>query len=192
MRLFRLLGLVLLILLAATIARRAGAQGVKTPVPDAPYLMTPDEVVDEMLKIAHVGSSDVVYDLGCGDGRIVIAAAEKFGARGVGIDIDEDRIFESRRNAEFAEVQDRVQFIQQDLFKADLSGATVITLYLLPEVNMRLRPKLLGLRPGTRIVSHAYDMGDWKPERTEHFSGRWIYYWTVPTKAEAEKLGLLP
>lgn len=147
---------------------------------DVPYVPTPEEVVAEMLKLADVSKSDVVYDLGCGDGRIIIAAA-KAGARGVGVDIDPDRIRDSKENAEKAGVTDRVKFIEGDLFEADISKATVVTLYLLPEVNLRLRPKLLReLKPGTRIVSHNYDLGDWKPEKTVRLGDRILYYWVVP------------
>ncbi len=155
--------------------------------PEVPYVPTPHQVVEEMLRLANVGKNDVVYDLGCGDGRIVIAAAQKFGARGVGVDIDPERIKESNANARQAGVSDRVKFLQQDLFEIDLSEATVVTLYLLPEVNLRLRPKLLReLKPGTRIVSHNYDMGDWKPEKVLELSGsdqdHIIYYWVVPAR----------
>ncbi len=147
---------------------------------DVPYVPTPEEVVAEMLKLANVSKGDVVYDLGCGDGRIIIAAA-KAGARGVGVDIDPDRIRDSKENAEKAGVTDRVKFIEGDLFEANISGATVVTLYLLPEVNLRLRPKLLReLKPGTRIVSHNYDLGDWKPEKTVRLGDRILYYWVVP------------
>lgn len=133
--------------------------------PEVPYVPTPDEVVAEMLKIADVGRNDVLYDLGCGDGRIVITAAKKLGCRGVGIDIDPQRIKESRENAIEAGVSDRVEFLLMDLFEADISEATVVTLYLLSEVNLRLRPKLFQeLNPGTRVVSHDFDMDGWKPD----------------------------
>lgn len=141
---------------------RAEAQEKK---PEVPFVPTPDEVVEEMLKMAKVDKNDVLYDLGCGDGRIVITAASKFGCRGVGIDIDPNRIKESRENAIVAGVSDRVQFIQMDLFEADISEATVVTLYLLSEVNLRLRPKLFReLNPGTRIVSHEFSMGEWEAD----------------------------
>lgn len=155
--------------------------------PDVPYVPTPDEVVAEMLKLGKVAKGDVVYDLGCGDGRIVIAAA-KMGARGVGVDINPERIRESRENAEKAEVTDRVKFVEADLFEADIKEATVVMLYLLPEVNLRLRPKLLrDLKPRTRIVSHNYDMGDWQPEKTVNVSDHILYYWTVPEAAKDPK-----
>lgn len=158
----------------------APAQGVKR---DVPYVPTPDAVVRRMLELGQVGSDDVLYDLGSGDGRIVITAAQQYGARGVGIDIDPERIQEANANAQKAGVTDRVRFRQQDLLQADFSEATVVTLYLLPEVNLRLRPQLLNqLRPGTRIVSHAFDMGDWKPEQVVEVDGRTIYVWTVPEK----------
>ncbi|MGH9834210.1 MAG: SAM-dependent methyltransferase [Blastocatellia bacterium] len=152
---------------------------------EVPYVPTPDKVVEEMLRLANVGKNDVVYDLGCGDGRIVITAALKYGARGVGVDIDAERIKESNENARKAGVTDRVKFLQQDLFETNFSEATVVTLYLLPDVNLKLRPKLLSeLKPGTRIVSHAFDMGDWKPEKVVKVPGndreRTIYYWVVP------------
>ncbi|MDZ8050063.1 MAG: SAM-dependent methyltransferase [Aulosira sp. ZfuVER01] len=148
---------------------------------DVPYVPTPQPVVDAMLKVAKVGKNDVLYDLGSGDGRIVITAAKKYGTRGTGIDIDPERIQEANQNAKTAGVSDRVKFVQQDLFNTNLSDATVVTLYLLPEVNLKLRPKLLKeLKPGTRIVSHAFDMGDWKPQQTLNVDGKTIYYWVVP------------
>jgi SAM-dependent methyltransferase len=153
-----------------------------TRAPDVPYVPTPEAVVDRMLRIAKVNKNDVVYDLGSGDGRIPIAAVQQYNARrAVGVDINPERVQEANQNARQANVTDRVEFRQQDLFQTDLREASVVTLYLLPEVNLRLRPKLLSeLRPGTRIVSHAFDMGDWKPERVENVEGRTIYYWTVP------------
>jgi precorrin-6B methylase 2 len=155
--------------------------------PDVPYVPTPQAVVDRMLQIANVNSNDVVYDLGSGDGRIPITAVRQFNAkRAVGIDINPERISEANQNAQQANVTDRVEFRQQDLFKTDLRNASVVTLYLLSDVNLRLRPKLLSeLKPGTRIVSHAFDMGDWKPERTENLAGSTIYYWTVPQNVPA-------
>jgi ribosomal protein L11 methylase PrmA len=151
---------------------------------DVPYVPTPQTVVDKMLEVAAVGKDDVVYDLGSGDGRIVITAAKKYGVRGVGVDIDPERIKEANANAVQAGVADRVKFIEQDLFKTDLTEASVVTLYLLPEVNLRLRPKLWReLKPGTRVVSHAFDMGDWKPDQTLEVEGRTIYYWVVPKDA---------
>ena len=149
--------------------------------PDVVYVPTPQPVVDAMLKMANVGANDVVYDLGCGDGRIPITAAQRFGARGVGIDIDPVRIGEANENAKAAGVTARVTFLNQDLFTSDFSEATVVTLYLLPSLNEKLMPKLKAeLKPGTRIVSHAFDMGSsWPPEKTEQVDGKTIYYWTI-------------
>ena len=150
---------------------------------DVPYVPTPEKVVEGMLQLAKVGPKDVVYDLGSGDGRIVIAAAKKHGARGVGIDIDPQRIKEARDNARRAGVGDRVEFREGDLFKADISEASVVTIYLLSGVNMQLRPKLLAeLKPGTRIVSHAFDMGDWKPAAMQKVGTSTVYYWVVPER----------
>ena len=149
-----------------------------------PYVRTPGNVVSAMLKLAGVKSSDVVYDLGCGDGRIVIAAAREYGARGVGIDIDPERVRQARDLARKAGVEALVHFEVNDLFASDFHNATVVTLYLLPDVNLRLRPKLLkDLKPGTRIVSHEFHMGDWKPDK--HYmvdASSHIYLWTVPAK----------
>lgn len=148
---------------------------------DVPYVPTPTSVVDEMLRVAKVSASDRLYDLGSGDGRIVITAAQQYGAQGVGVDVNPELIQQARENANQAGVENRVEFRQQDLFQTDLSQATVVTLYLLPEVNLRLRPKLLReLQPGTRVVSHAFDMGDWEPQQTVQVDGRTIYYWVVP------------
>jgi ubiquinone/menaquinone biosynthesis C-methylase UbiE len=153
---------------------------------DVPYVPTPQTVVDEMLKIAAVTKDDIVYDLGCGDGRIVITAAKKYQARGVGVDIDPERVKEANANALQAGITDRVNFIEQDLFQTDLRKASVVTLYLLPEVNLRLRPKLWReLKPGTRVVSHSFDMGDWKPDKTVKVEHRTIYYWVVPQNPPA-------
>lgn len=154
---------------------------------DVPYVPTNPEVVNAMLKMAKVGKNDVVYDLGCGDGRIVIAAAKKHGATGIGFDLDPERISEANENARQAGVTDKVKFVNANLFDTDMSSATVITMYLLPEVNMKLRPKILALKPGTRIVSHAFDMGDWKPEKIEYVNGDTIYFWTVPKKINLSK-----
>jgi len=150
---------------------------------DVPFVPTPEAVVDEMLRLAKVGPGDVVYDLGSGDGRIVITAAQKHGARGVGIDIDPQRIKEATENARKAGVAERVEFRQGDLFKADIRDATVVTLYLLSSVNLQLRPKLLAeLKPGTRVVSHAFEMGDWKPVATRKVGATQVYYWVVPER----------
>lgn len=150
---------------------------------DVPFVPTPQSVVDEMLRLAEIDSDDTVYDLGSGDGRIVITAAERYGARGVGVDSDPERIREAKENAQQAGVADRVEFIEGDLFKADLSKATAVTLYLLPSVNEQLRPKLLEeLEPGTPIVSHSFDMGEWEPDQQASVSEGTIYKWTVPAK----------
>ena len=150
-------------------------------LPDVIYVPTPEAVVNAMLEVARVTRNDVVYDLGCGDGRIVIAAAKKYGSRGVGIDIDPQRLAEARANALSAGVADRVEFRQEDLFEADIREATVVTLYLLPSLNLRLLPKLeRDLRPGTRLVSHAFDMGDWTPEQHLEIDGRHVYFWKLP------------
>jgi len=134
--------------------------------PDVPYVPTTDEAVDAMLKLGQVKKTDILYDLGCGDGRIVIAAAKKFGAHGVGIDINPERIAEAKENARKAGVENLVRFEENDLFLADFHEATVVTLFLLPNVNLKLRPKLLqDLKPGTRVVSNTFDMGDWKAEK---------------------------
>jgi ribosomal protein L11 methylase PrmA len=146
-------------------------------------------VVNEVLRLANVQSDDVIYDLGSGDGRIVISTAQQYGTRGIGIDIDPQRIQEANENAQKAEVSDRVQFLQQDLFEADFRNATVVTLYLLPELNVKLRPKLLReLKPGTRIVSHAFDMGEWEADETVEVDGKTVYYWVVPENPPANLL----
>ena len=149
-----------------------------------PYVRTPDKVVNAMLKLAGVKTTDIVYDLGCGDGRIVIAAAQQYGAHGVGIDIDPERVQEAREYSRKAGVEALVKFEVNDLFAADIHNATVVALYLLPDVNLRLRPKLLKeLKPGTRIVSHDFDMGDWKPEKEVQVdAGTRIYLWTIPAR----------
>jgi len=148
--------------------------------PDVIFVPTPQEVVDAMLKLAGVKAGDVVYDLGCGDGRIVITAAQKYGARGIGIDIDPQRIKEATANAQKAGVSDRVKFMNADLFETNLSEANIVTLYLLPSLNLKLQPKLMReLRAGSRVVSHSFDMGDWKPEREQDIDGRHIYLWTI-------------
>jgi SAM-dependent methyltransferase len=155
---------------------------------DVPYVPTHDKLVAEMLKVANVGKNDVLYDLGCGDGRIPITAAKRFGTRGVGVDLDPQRIAEARENAIKEKVADRVKFFQQDLFDTDIKEATVVTLYLHPDINMRLRPRLLNdLKPGSRVVSHNYDMGDWTPQKTITVKlpdgDHTIYFWVVPPRA---------
>lgn len=172
----------------AVVAVAAGAAAE----PSVPYVPTPQEVVERMLEIAKVGSGDYLIDLGSGDGRIVITAAKKFGARGFGVDLNPVRIAESNENAKKAGVTDRVSFVQRNLFDADLSDATVITMYLLPRVNLELRPKLLSLKPGTRLVSHDFSMDDWKPDESVDMNVKAkygnepgtssIYFWIVPAK----------
>jgi SAM-dependent methyltransferase len=163
----------------------AAAQLAETPPvagPEVPFVATPPEVVDEMLVLADVGPGDLVYDLGCGDGRIVIRAAQTRGARGVGVDVDGRLVAEAREAAERAGVGARVEFREQDLFGVDLRGATVVTLYLFERVNLELRPKLLReLRPGARIVSHRFGLGDWTPDRTVKLAGHTLYLWIVPS-----------
>jgi hypothetical protein len=171
--------------------------------PDIHYVPTPQELVDVMLEMANIGKEDVVYDLGSGDGRLVITAAKKYGASGTGIDIDPQRIREARENAKKAGVEDKVRFLEQDLFKSDFHDATVVTLYLLEELNLRLRPQIFGqVKPGTRVVSHAFTMGDWEPnaERTITIGGENYdaYYWVVPAnmsgrwKVTGDKSGEIP
>jgi len=161
----------------------AAEQGAALRGPDVIFVPTPGEVVDTMLRMAAVTKKDTVYDLGCGDGRIVITAAQRYGARGVGIDIDPDRVSEATENVRKAGVADRVRIVRGDLFEADISAATVVTLYLLTDLNLKLRPKLLReLKPGTRVVSHAFSMGDWNPERTTEVAGTTVYLWRIPAR----------
>jgi SAM-dependent methyltransferase len=174
-----------------------GAQNAKPKrEPDVPYVPTTEAAVQAMLKLAGVKKSDIVYDLGCGDGRIVIAAAKTYGARGVGIDINPVRIGEAKENAKAAGVEKLVRFEENDLFQADIREATVVTLFLLPHINLKLRPKLLqDLKPGTRIVSNTFDMDDWKAEKEATVGdadtdvdyeplSRKLFLWTVPPRAK--------
>jgi cyclopropane fatty-acyl-phospholipid synthase-like methyltransferase len=151
---------------------------------DVPYVPTPTSIVEAMLELANVTANDVVYDLGCGDGRIVITAVQKYGARGVGIDLNPKRVEEAEANAKAAGVSDKAKFREGDLFKADFSEATVVTLYLLSTVNEKLKPRLLNeLKPGTRVVSHRFSMGeDWEPEKQINVEDRPIYLWTIPKR----------
>lgn len=166
------------------LSRRPADSTVET---DVPYVATSQEVVNRMLELADVFVGDVVYDLGSGDGRIVITAAQRYRARGVGIEIDPVRVWEARKNAEEAGVSDRVEFRQEDLFEADFSEATVVTIYLLPEVNMKLRPKLFEqLDPGTRVISHNFDLGKWEPDSTETVGASTLYLWTIPEEIPPE------
>lgn len=171
----------------------ASAQAPKPKrTPDVPYVPTTEPAVEAMLELAKVTKNDVVYDLGCGDGRIVITAAKKFGARGVGIDINPERIAEARANAKRAGVEHLVKFIEQDLFESDIREASVVTLFLLSSVNLKLRPKLLAeLKPGTRVVSNTFDMGDWKPDKEftlddngeDSYLSHKFYLWIIPAKS---------
>jgi SAM-dependent methyltransferase len=180
MRLIRRVPLILVLAILAC------AQEKKLREPDVIYVPTPENVVQAMLKLANVHTGDVLYDLGCGDGRTVITAAKEFGIRAVGIDINPERIKESVENAKTAGVTGRVTFRNEDLFEANFKEATVVTLYLLPSLNLKLRPKLWSdLKPGTRIVSHDFDMGDWAPEKKVDLEGHTIYLWTVPAKPPA-------
>ena len=175
-----------LLLMGSAMPQAAGPAAAAAPQASlAPYVPTPQDVVERMLVLAGVGKNDVVIDLGSGDGRLVVTAAKQFGARGVGVDIDPARIAEGRANAKQAGVESLVEFRQQDALQADLSQATVVTLYLLSSSNVKLRPRLLSqLKPGARIVSHQFGMGDWPPDKVETFTdgngtSRTLYLWTV-------------
>lgn len=158
--------------------------GAAAPRKDAAYQPSPFPVVRAMLELANVGPGDVVYDLGSGDGRIVIMAAKEFGATGVGVDIDPVLIAEARVNARAAGVEDKVKFVEGDIFKADIRPATVVTLFLLDTANLKLRPKLLAeLTPGARVVSHLWKMGDWQPDATRTIGNRTVYLWRIPEYA---------
>jgi cyclopropane fatty-acyl-phospholipid synthase-like methyltransferase len=176
-----LLVTLLVISSAAPMAQQAATAEKPLRTPDVIYVPTPQEVVDAMLVMAGVTGKDVVYDLGCGDGRIPVTAAKVYGARAVGIDIDPERITEANANVASAGVGNKVKIMNADLFETDISQASVVTLYLLPSLNQKLIPKLRKeLKPGTRIVSHAFDMGDeWPPEKTQEINGRRIYLWTI-------------
>jgi predicted O-methyltransferase YrrM len=177
---------VALLLVVSVVAAQSPTTDTK-PL-DVPYVPTHESLVEEMLSMARVTGNDVLYDLGSGDGRIVITAARKFGTRGIGYDLDPERIKEARENARRAGVTDRVRFEQQDIFTAKIADATVVTMYLLPDVNMRLRPRLLSeLKPGTRIVSHNYDLGDWQPVQRKEMDvtgiNHTLFLWIVPQRA---------
>ncbi len=170
--------------LAAGVTSAAYAQ--EEPRLDVIYVPTPQEVVDRMLELAKVGEGDYMIDFGCGDGRMVVTAA-KLGARGYGVDINPQRIKEANANAKAAGVTDRVEFKVANLFEEDLSKADVMAMYLLTDINLRLRPKILSdMKPGSRIVSHAFDMGDWKPEVHENVNGRNVYFWIVPARVDGK------
>ena len=155
---------------------------VSPPLLEVPYVATPQVTVDEMLRLANVGPQDFVLDLGSGDGRIVVTAAKKFGARGLGVDLDWRLVLQGEENARQAGVADRARFLEQDLFQTDLGQATVITTYLLPFVMLKLRPALLELKPGTRIVSHDFDFGDWRPDQKTSIRKN-VFLWIVPARA---------
>lgn len=163
----------------------ASAPAIQAVSLDVPYVPTPDDVVNRMLEVAQVGPEDFVIDLGSGDGRIAIAAVKDHGARGaMGVDINPERIAEAVANAREAGVSEKVEFRQQDLFHTDFSQASVLTMYLLPDVNVALRDKVLQLKPGTRVVSHAFDMADWESDHYERVDGRSVYMWVVPAPVE--------
>ncbi len=191
MRTFQRGGVVVAVLVAvAAVCTSASAVDAQRPTL-APYIPTPQDVVDRMLEVAQVTNKDTVFDLGCGDGRVVVTAAKKYGAHGVGIDIDKDRISESKRNARDAGVSSLVRFEQADILNADVSMATVVTLYLVSSSNLKLRPLLTKqLQPGARIVSHAYGMGDWQPDQVDKFTDargdeRVIYLWRADGKVRS-------
>jgi hypothetical protein len=169
------------VFLSPVLAALAVVPALAQVVPDVPFVPTPQVVVDEMLRAASVGPDDFVIDLGSGDGRIAITAAKKFGARAMGVELDEHLIYQSEESARQSAVENRVKFVRQDLFKTDLSQATVITMYLLPSVNRRLRPRLLDLKPGTRIVAHDFDLEEWKPDQLTTIRKN-VFLWVVPAK----------
>ena len=159
------------------------------PKLDVIYVPTPQEVVDRMLEMAQVKATDFVIDLGCGDGRNVVTAAQKYGARGFGVDIDPQRIKEANENAEKAGVKDKVEFRVANLFETKIADADVMMMYLLSSINLKLRPRILDeMRPGTRIVSHAFDMGDWKPDQRDQVGYRNVYLWIVPAKVDGNTI----
>lgn len=184
----RLSLLVVLVTLGLTLPSRSVELGQAQDSPFdskkiVPFVPSPQEVVDRMIELSSVKKGDLVYDMGSGDGRIVIAAAKK-GAKAVGFEIDGDLVKESRENIRKAGVQNLAEIRQQDILSVDFSAASVITMYLLPDVNLKLKPKLLRqLKPGSRVVSHSFDMGDWPPDKVEQVNGRTVYLWIVPAKA---------
>ena len=172
----------------------AGAEEQEPVKKDVPYVPTPEEVVEELLELAKTKKGEVLYDLGCGDGRIVVTAAKKYGVKGIGVDIDPERIKESNANAKEAGVTDRVKFIKKDLFTMDFKDADVMAMYLLTSVNEKLKPKLLEqMRPGARVVSHAFSMGDWEPDQevTVDPGGQTVYFWIIPAKVEGSQTVML-
>jgi len=183
--------LLLALVLAPTLAL-AQPQGAKPefepqvgqPGKDVIWVPTPDYVVERMLQMVQAGPKDFVVDLGSGDGRTVIVAAKNFHARSLGVEFNPDMVALSRRSAEQAGVGDRAKFVEGDIFATDFSQATVVTMYLLPDLNLRLRPMLLDMKPGTRLASHQFTMGEWQPDETSSFDGRTVYFWLVPAKVE--------
>ena len=174
--------------LAAGVLALAPARAQEEGELEVPYVPTPENVVAKMLELANVKKADVLYDLGSGDGRIVVTAARKYGVHAVGYDLNPERIQEANENAKKAGVTGQVEFRQKDLFTADLHEASVVTLYLLPSVNLKLRPKLFQeLKPGSRVVSHDFDMGDWAPDKTVDLDGHKIYFWVIPAGAKSRK-----
>jgi precorrin-6B methylase 2 len=171
--------------LALVCAFPAVAQQRTAPALDVPYVPTPDDVVAKMLDIANVTKDDYVIDLGSGDGRIAIAAAKR-GAKAFGVDLNPVRVEEAQANAKAAGVEDRVEFKEANIFETDFSDATVLTMYLLSSVNLKLRPQVLEMKPGTRVVSHAFDMGEWEPDEVANVDGRTVYYWVVPARVEGK------
>lgn len=171
------------LLAAPAIVRGAYAQTEPVPRLDVPFVPTPQQVVDKMLELANVKKDDFLIDLGSGDGRIPVTAAQRFGVRALGVDINPQRIKEANERAQAAAVTNLVEFRQADLFDTDISQANVLTMYLLPSVNMKLRPKIWSdMKPGSRVVSHAFDMGDWAPEQKVSVDGRTVFLWTVPPR----------
>lgn len=168
-----------LVLLAVSMSSAARAQ--QRPL-DVPYVPTPEHIVEAMLRLAKPTASDFLVDLGCGDGRIPITAALKYGVRGFGVDLNPVRVKEAVANAEKAKVSHMVTFVEGDLFKTDFMKASVLTLYLLPSVNMRIRPQVLEMKPGTRVVSHAFHFEDWEADASEQLDFRSVYFWVVPAK----------
>ncbi|MCC7252583.1 class I SAM-dependent methyltransferase [Hyphomicrobium sp.] len=169
--------------LAAAIPGRVAARQL-----DVPFFTTPQAVVDKMLEMAEIKGDDVLLDLGSGDGRIPITAAKRYGIQAQGVDLDPQRVIEANENAKREKVADKVTFQKQDLFETDLSQATVITMYLLGSINLKLRPALMRLKPGTRIVSHSFNMGSWEPDRSERVDGRTVYLWIVRKDTHREVL----
>jgi SAM-dependent methyltransferase len=197
MRTPKLLAAALAVVIAgAVLATRAVGQAdapATSRTPDVVYVPTPQPVVDAMLRLAKVQPGEMVYDLGCGDGRAVVTAARDFGARGIGVDIDPERVEESKANVEKAGVGDRVQIKQADLFQMDFKDADVLFLYLLPSLNLRLRPRILEeLRPGTRVVSNSFSMDDWEPDEKLTVEGKLVYFWVVPAKVAGKWKVALP